>query len=50
MEINGDLKHVGDSATIESTIEVDYDKFKKSYKPVYKSSNENILKNQKEIK
>ena len=44
MEINGDLKHVGDSATIESTIEVDYDKFKKSYKPVYKSSNENILK------
>ncbi len=28
MEINGDLKHVGDSATIESTIEVDYDKFK----------------------
>lgn len=44
MEINGDLKYVGDSVIIESIIEVDYDKFKKLYKLVYKSSNENILK------
>ena len=41
---SNELNYVGDSAKINTTVEVDYKKFEKSYKATYTSSNENILK------
>ena len=43
-EISGKLKYVGDSATIKSCVEVDFDRFDEEYKVNYKSSNEDVLK------
>ena len=43
MNVNGSLVFVGDSATIDSSIEVDYKRFNDSYEVTYESSNEDIL-------
>ncbi|RDY24566.1 hypothetical protein CHF27_002685 [Romboutsia maritimum] len=44
LNISDDLNYVGDTAKINSTVQVDYKKFEDSYKAVYESSNENILR------
>ena len=44
VDISNGLNFVGDTASIESSIEVDYDKFKQKEKIEYKSTNENVLK------
>lgn len=44
VDISDDLNFVGDSADIESSIEVDYDKFKQKEPVKYLSTNENVLK------
>ena len=43
-EIDGDLKYVGDMASIKDYVEVDFDRFNEEYKVEYKSSNEDVLK------
>lgn len=43
-DISNKLYFVGDSADIESSIEVDYDKFKEKEKINYSVTNENVLK------
>ncbi|WP_042275217.1 hypothetical protein [Faecalimicrobium dakarense] len=44
VDIDNDLKYVGDKATISSVIEVDYDKFKEREKVTYESMNEDVIK------
>lgn len=44
VDIDNNLKYVGDKATISSVIEVDYDKFKEKEKITYESMNENVIK------
>lgn len=44
VDINNDMKYVGDTAKIESSVEVDYNRFKKKEAPQYISSDENVLK------
>ena len=44
LNVDGNLMFVGDSAEIVSNVEVDYKRFKDSYKVTYESSNEDILK------
>ena len=43
MNVNGSLVFVGDSATIDSSIEVDYKRFNDTYEVTYESSDEDIL-------
>lgn len=42
--LDNDIKYVGESAKINSEVEVDYDKFKEKQPVTYESSDENILK------
>ena len=42
--LDNDIKYVGESAQINSEVEVDYDEFKEKEPVIYESSNENILK------
>lgn len=44
LEIDNELKYVGDTASISSVVEVDFNRFNESYKVNYKSSNEDIIK------
>lgn len=44
LNIDGNLVFVGDKANLESSIEVDYKRFKDVYDVSYESSNENVLK------
>lgn len=44
LNIDGDLEFVGDDANVDSTVEVDYKRFKDSYEVTYESSNEDVLK------
>ncbi|GAA0235264.1 Ig-like domain-containing protein [Metaclostridioides mangenotii] len=44
MQIDGKLNYVGDSAKIESVVDVDYDKFKVAYTPEFTSSDTDVLK------
>ncbi|WP_195251504.1 Ig-like domain-containing protein [Romboutsia sp. 1001713B170207_170306_H8] len=44
LQVDGSLVFVGDSAKINSSVEVDYKRFKDSYEVTYESSNEDILK------
>nr|WP_312984100.1 hypothetical protein [Clostridioides sp.] len=44
MQIEGNLNYVGDTAKIESVVDVDYDKFKVAYKPKFTSSDTDVLK------
>ncbi|MGL5328470.1 MAG: Ig-like domain-containing protein [Peptostreptococcaceae bacterium] len=44
LNLDKNLIFVGDKANLESSIEVDYKRFKDSYDVTYESSNENILK------
>ncbi|WP_286317213.1 hypothetical protein [Romboutsia ilealis] len=42
--LDNDIKYVGESAKINSEVEVDYDKFKEKQQVIYESSDESILK------
>ncbi|WP_296647592.1 hypothetical protein [Romboutsia sp. 13368] len=42
--LDNDIKYVGQSARINSEVEVDYDEFKEKEPVIYESSDENILK------
>ena len=42
--LEGDLKYVGDSANIISTVESNYNRFKEKEKVTYESTDENIIK------
>ena len=42
--LDNDIKYVGESAKINSEVQVDYDKFKEKQVVTYESSDENILK------
>lgn len=42
--LDNDIKYVGESAKINSEVQVDYDKFKEKQLVTYESSDENILK------
>ena len=42
--LDNNIKYVGESAQINSEVEVDYDEFKEKEPVIYESSNENILK------
>ena len=42
--LNGNLKYVGDSASIISTVESNYDRFKEKEKVTYESTDESIIK------
>lgn len=44
VDIDNDLRYVGDKSTISSVIEVDYDKFKEKEKVTYESTNEDVIK------
>lgn len=44
VDIDNDIKYVGETAKIESTIEVDYNRFKTKEQPTYTSSDESVLK------
>ncbi|MGL6107118.1 hypothetical protein [Romboutsia sp.] len=44
VNVSRDIKYVGDTARVEATVEVDYDRFKEKEPIVYISSNEEILK------
>ncbi|MBC5995535.1 hypothetical protein EAI30_03790 [Romboutsia ilealis] len=44
LNVDGNLVFVGDRAEIGSNVEVDYKRFKDSYKVIYESSNEDIIK------
>lgn len=44
MNIDGDLEYVGDKATIDSVVEVDYKKFQDTYKVSFESSDEDVLR------
>lgn len=43
MNVDGSLVFVGDSATVDSSIEVDYKRFDDNYDVIYESSNEDVL-------
>ncbi|HSQ87596.1 hypothetical protein [Romboutsia sp.] len=43
-KLDSKLEYVGDTAKIDSIVEVDYDKFKEKEKVTYKSSDKNIIK------
>lgn len=42
--LDNDIKYVGESAKINSEVQVDYDKFKEKQQVIYESSDEDILK------
>ena len=44
INLDGDLKYVGDKANLNSTVEVDYKEFNNTYKVNYEISNEKVLK------
>ena len=44
VDLDGNLKYVGDEANLNSSVQVDYKEFNNTYKVTYESSNENILK------
>ena len=43
MSVDGSLVFVGDSATVNTSIEVDYKRFDDTYDVIYESSNEDVL-------
>lgn len=47
MHIEGNLAYVGDKAKVDSVIDVNYNGFKKAYKPKFSSSDDNVLKVEK---
>ncbi len=42
--VDGDLEYVGDSASISSLVQVDYEEFSDNYSATYESSNSDVLK------